>query len=126
MAAATDGGGGGGGRTIKLFKFIQKSFQGIGIYPPQLNQTHNPINPTFWLNLFCHAQFFVSSTAYLLFEADSMIEYGLVFFIDATVIGCFIFYLISFWETKAIFNYIENCERFVEKSEYTAVCNLNL
>lgn len=107
------------GDKIKLFKFIQKTYHGIGIFSPKSNQIPSSINSKNWLNLFCHMEFLISSIAYLLFEANSMIEYGLAFYICTTVLTSLIFYLIPLGESENILNFIQNCEQFInDKSEY--------
>lgn len=106
-----------GNDKIKFFQFIQKIYQEIGIHPRRSNQKRNAINWKKWLNLFCLAQFFITSAAYLLFDAKSMIEYGMAFFTCATVVASTIIYLVLFWQMKNTLDYIERCERFVEKSE---------
>lgn len=110
---------GGAGDTIKLFRFIQKTYQAIGVFPPKSNQNRSPINFKDWFFIFCEVLFFISTAAHLFFEANnSMIEYGLIFFTCTTSIFCIVTYLILFWQMKNILNFIENCERFVEKSKY--------
>lgn len=107
--------------TIKLFSFIQKTYHDTGINPPTCNQNRSSINSKNWIILCCLTLILLPSTAYLLLEANSLIEYGMAFFICVTVIGLFIVYLIPLWESKTIFNFIENSEQFIEKSEFTAV-----
>lgn len=108
------------GDKIILFKFIQKCYQDVGIYPSQSNQNHNTINSKIGgFHFFSFAQFFISTIAYALFEANSAIEYGLAFFICPSIVFYCSLYLISLWQIKSISNFIENCERFIEKSEYS-------
>lgn len=107
-----------GGGAIKLFKFTQKAYQGIGIYPPESNQSRSRINAKNYFFLVCQAQYFITTAAYLLFEANSMIEYGMTFFTCTTVITVIALYTILLGRMQNILNYIENCDRFIEKSEY--------
>lgn len=108
-----------GGVKIQLFKLLQKICNDIGIFPPESDQKHNSINVKNCVFLFCLAQFYISSAAYLLYDTNtnSMTEYGMVFFICATVALAFILYLIFYWQMSDILNYIENCEGFIKKSE---------
>ena len=103
---------------IKLFKFNLKIYQEIVVFPPQHDLNHNPNNLRKQLYLLCFAQFFISTTAYLWFQANSMTEYGLVFFTCISIALSFTYYLTELWRINKILNYIENCERFIEKSEY--------
>lgn len=102
-----------GGDKIKLFQFIQRTYQTFGIYPLQSNQNGSAINLRKFGFLFNLVQFFLSTTAYLLIEANSLNKYGMGFYTSITI-AVFSF----FWKMKNISNYIENCERFIEKSEY--------
>lgn len=110
-----------GGDRIKLFKFIQKSYQEIGIHSSHSDQNCRSINLKVWFILLCHAHFFISSAANLVFEANSMIEYGMACYTCSTTVFSIVTYLISFWQMENILSYIENCERFIEKSEYSEI-----
>lgn len=111
--------GGGGDGTVELFRFIQKTYQDIGIIPPRPNENHCSFNAKKWYFLFCLAQFFISAAAYLLFEANSIIEYGMVFYTCSTTVFSSVVYLILIWQRENILDFIANCEGFIqEKSEY--------
>lgn len=105
-----------GGDKIELFKFIRKTYKHIEI--SEFDQEHNLINLKHCFIILCDAQFFLSSTAYLLFKANSMIEYGMAFFICTSIVASTAVYLIFFYKVKNILNYIEKCEAFIQKSEY--------
>lgn len=108
-----------GNDEIKLFQFIQKTYKNIDIHQSEPNGNRSPLNLKNVFILFCHAQFFISSTTYILFNAKSMIEYGMAFFICTSIVASGTVYLVLTWQIKITLNYIENCERFIEKSEYT-------
>lgn len=111
-----------GGDEIKLFHFIQKIYQDIGIHPSRRsNEDISRINPKKWLMLFCLVQFFITSAAYTAMEANSMIEYGITFFSCATVVASVIIYLTLFGQMENTSNYIGNCERFVQQSAYDLI-----
>lgn len=104
--------------TNKLFKLIQKSGEYIGIYPLKSNRNHSPINWRNWLILvFCHAEFFISTAAHLLFEENSMIEYGMISYACTAGLFTGIVYLLLIWQMKNILNFIQSSERFIRKSE---------
>lgn len=113
MAGGSDGDG-----TIKLFQFFQKTYQDIGILPPQSNP-YRSINLKKWFILFGHAKCIITSAGYLVFEANSMIEYGMVFYICVSTVLTITFYLTLLWKMETILSFIENCERFVAKSKCT-------
>lgn len=102
---------------IKLFGFIKKTYENIGIFRPQLSQNNKLINFKTGLILVGEAQFFTSAVAYLLFEANSIVEYGMVFFTCTSTCLSITKYLLLSWQMTNIFNYIGNCEQFIEKSE---------
>lgn len=106
-----------GANRIKLFKFIQKANREIGIHPSHSNQISRRINSKVWFIILCHADFFISSAANLVFEANSMIEYGIACYTCSTAVFSVATYLISFWQMENILKFIENCERFIEKSK---------
>lgn len=103
------------GGEMKLFKFVQNTCQSIGILSFELNPNRSPINWKHDFFHFCEVQFFVSSAAFLLFEANSMIDYGMASFNCLTILLCIILYLILFWQMNNILNFIDNCERFIGK-----------
>lgn len=103
---------------MKLFQFTQETYRDIGIFPPKPNQNRCLAILKKWFFIFCHVQYFIPSAAFLWFEANSMIEYEMASFTCTTIAASFILYLILFWKMKNIQKHIENCERFVENSEY--------
>lgn len=103
---------------IELFKFVRKTYQDIGIFPPESNPNFNSINLKNGLFSFCLIQFLISTAAYLWFEAKSMIEYGIICYTCTTIIFSLAVYLIFLWQSRNILIYIENFEWFIEKSEY--------
>lgn len=107
-----------GSGAIKLFLFVQKTYQDYGLLLPESNQKHSPINWRFLLMLFCLAQFFITSAAYAAFQASSMIEYAMAFYTCVTVAASTIIYMELFWQMKDVLDYVDNCKRFVESSEY--------
>lgn len=105
--------------SIKLFQFVQKFHRFIGIYPREPNQKHS----TNWTQATClisYAQYLCTTSAFLLFEANSLFDFGFVFFTLAAVVNCIAIYLIFIWQSQNTYEFIENCERFIEKSELTS------
>lgn len=102
---------------LKLLQFTQKTYSNIGIYPSQSNQNGLPIN---WFNIFMMLSFIPMATfslAFLLFEADDIVDAGLSFFAVNSEIFCAIYYLINMWKMPKILKLIESFERFIESSE---------
>lgn len=104
--------------SIRLFQFVQKFHQTIGIYPPRANQKRRSIHSKSIICLGFLAQFIVSTVVFLAHDAKSMFDYGFGFFGLTTVINCTVIYILFTWQSETLLNYIENCERFIETSKY--------
>lgn len=103
---------------IQLFKFSQKVCRLIGVFSSEeSNRNNHDISLKSLVFIFCFMQYCISTLVHLLFHANSMIEYGMVFFLCSSTFQSTIFYLTFFWQMNDILGYIENCERFIEKSE---------
>lgn len=59
----------------------------------------------------------IVTVAFLMFEANSMFDYGYTFFVLVTIITAIGVYLIFIWQSENELGFIENCEEFVEKSK---------
>lgn len=108
--------------SIKLFQFIHKRYQLIGIYPPRPNQNHSPINSKIRIFLVCLIQLFVFSTIFLLFYATSMFEYGITLYTLSSLALSMTAYLFPIWQMKNILQFHEFCESFIETSKLSASC----
>lgn len=106
-----------GGEKIELFKSIRKIYKFIGIFPAESNPNGSILNASNWLHLCCVSMSFLTTVAYLLFEATGMTEYGVAFFVSISILLAIIKYLIICWQMQNILSYIGNCEQFIEKSE---------
>lgn len=105
------------GRSINLFQFNQKFCEIIGVKLPEANPNghiFNLINLGVVISL---TVFIMPTAAYLLYDANSMAEYGIVFYILICGIEGMVVYFITIWEIDEILEFIENCEEFIEKSE---------
>lgn len=104
---------------IELFKFTQKTYQHIGIYPPASDQNRCPIKSKTCFVPFSLAICLSLSVAYFFSEANSMIEYGMSFYSTISLTLFITEHLLIFWQMQNILNFIGNCERFVEKRAYS-------
>lgn len=103
--------------SIKLFQFLQKCYQTIGIHPSQRNHKPLLINCTKWIFVICQTQLLFSTVAFFVFEAESMFEYGFGFFALIAIINGIVIYLILIWQSENIVEFIENCEDFIVESK---------
>lgn len=102
--------------SIKLFQFIQKFHQTIGIYPSsQPNRKQHSINLTNTIFLICSVQNMFATAAFLVFEANSMFDYGFPIFSIIGIINGVVIYLTFIWQSKNTLKFIEFSERFIEK-----------
>lgn len=104
--------------SMKLFLFYKEIIQTIGILSAQLNRNHFSINLNDLTYPIFIAQFFVTSVGFFLFDAKSLLEYGMSFYDIVASILAMAFLLINVWQMRNIFKFIENCERFIEESKY--------
>lgn len=108
-------------RSVKLFNFLQKYYRTVGIHSPQSNQIRCPFN---WKNVFfviCLVKSISTTTAYLLFQAETIIDIGIsIFFLACLILGLTL-YLIPIWQMGNITEFIESCETFIATSK-CALC----
>lgn len=106
-------------RAVKVFQFIQKVYKTMGIdLPPAANQ-HRSISSINWRKL-CFSialiQMLVLSLAYLVIEAESVLEIGKCFYAISTEICSTIYFFINMYKMPKILQLFGKFERFIEKS----------
>lgn len=104
------------GGPIKLFQFVRKLCQSVGI-SLQPNQNRYHMNSMNWFTLFGLIQSIISTIAFILFEAESMAEFGISFFVFLCAFICVFYSLGILLKVKHIPKNIGNWEAFIEKSE---------
>lgn len=107
-------------RSVKFFLFIQKYYNAVGIHSPQTNQTRCSFNRKNVIFCVCMMQLMLSITAFLLFKAKTVLDFGpSIFFLLCLILGI-TSYLIPIWQMGNLSKFIENCEAFIE----TSMCSL--
>lgn len=101
--------------SIKLFQHIQKFHQIVGIHSSQSNQKQWSAILGKTIFLISSAQLTFTIVAFLLFDAKSMFDYGLAFYILIALINNTGNYLFFIWRSENTFKFIENCVGFIEK-----------
>lgn len=109
--------------SIKLFQFLEKYCQTFRVYPLQPNQKRYHINSLNWIIILCLNQFFISLATFFFFEATSMFEYGLTFFVCLCILSSDIHCFSAFGQAKDISNFVENWEKFIGKSKFVGSGN---
>lgn len=98
-----------------LFRLIRSFFQAMGIHLSEPNQKFS-FNAKNVLISSSIALFFISSTAFFLFEANSIDEYGLSFYGSATELAVFVTFQINIFYMAKILRIFEKFEKLIEKS----------
>lgn len=101
---------------LKFFQLVQNIYRMVGIYPPKLNQ-HCLLNSKISFFLLMVVQFYISSFAFLLFEANSIREMADSFYVASSELLCITYMIVSLWKISDILDLITKYERFIEKSE---------
>lgn len=83
----------------------------------ETNPNHYTLNSINVIFIIGFAEYTTASVAFLVYDAKSMGEYGIVFFTLLAVIEATVGYFITIWELEDILKFIENCEKFIEKRE---------
>lgn len=102
---------------IKLFSINQKYFHSVGIYQRQTNQKSSLLNLRKWIIMISLILNFLSSAAYLVFEAESTLEYGKSFHATSCFALMICNYLILMWQIENYSSFIENCEQLIAMSK---------
>lgn len=97
--------------SIKLFQFIQRYHETVGMRSTQTNKRRSQIFLIFAM------QYMILQTIFLIIEANSMFDYGFGFFMAICVATTTIIYFLFKWQLKNTLTIIEDCERFISQSE---------
>lgn len=103
---------------VKLFITQRKLYKtlGIDIYQSQIWRSMRSINGRSLLFLISALQFYISTTAFLVFEAQTADEYGMTFYISITIVSVAINAITIAWQMDKIFILMRNYEEFIDKS----------
>lgn len=101
-----------------LFQFIQKFYQTIGIYScVEKSLKKCAINPRNMIILILLTLYTLTMVAFLLFDAETMFDYGFGFYAIIAIINFILNYLLFIWKFEKTVIFIENCTEFIEKSK---------
>lgn len=107
--------------SIKLFQLVQKCHQIIGIFPSEPTQKKQSINWAKMGILIGCAEFGLTTIASLVFEAKHMFGVAIAFYIIIAIISSIFIYCGFIAQSQNTMKFIENCARFIEKSEYSSI-----
>lgn len=106
------------GGSIELFQLFQICQKFLGICPFQADQKPHSIIVKRIIFLFGNAQFLASVTMHIIFEAELMFDFGLSTFQIICSVNGIVVYSLFLWQLENTLQFIENCEKFIEKSKY--------
>lgn len=98
---------------MKLFQIVQRNFAYVGISPNQAYWNEKSAKA-----VFIFSSFTVLGTAFLLYDANTFLEYTMNIYETTAVFGTGIVFLSMLFQKEKLFKSIEKLEKFVDKSEY--------
>lgn len=103
--------------SAKLFKYYQRYNQILGFTSPKPNGNPVLLNSKNVILLISLAQYFMSTAASMLFEAQSVVDYGTIvsYLVLDITIATEIF--LSIYQMEKTSKFIESCEQFVARSK---------
>lgn len=105
---------------VKLFDTQQKLYKTLGfdIYQSQSCHSKCSISIKSLFFLISSMQLFISTTAFFLFEARTVDEYGMSFYISITIFSVSINITTIAWKMDEIFVLLRNYGEFIDKSQF--------
>lgn len=110
--------------SIKLFLFIQKMYQTVGIYDPGKNQNHLFNSKCVFFSTFS-AEIFILMVICAVTEAQSIPDIAIGFYLSATSLMIAFIYLSSIFLSAKIYGLIGKIEEFIEQSKFQLFCSFN-
>lgn len=101
---------------IRFFQFNRKLYERVGICP-RPNTWFGSYNLRNSMMLLCLSMMLMASTAFLLFQANSMQEYGAAFYVSVSELANIVCIMVTIPKMASIFSLMEKCEEFVEKGQ---------
>lgn len=104
--------------SVQLFHSFQKFHQIIGIYSSQPSRTDCLINLTNKVFIVSSVLYLITTVTFLVFDATSLFDYGFESYVLIAIITGTVIYLLFIWQHEGTLDFIQNCEKFIGKSEY--------
>lgn len=103
---------------MKILVRVQNYAAFIGFYKPE-TEINSKLNGRNVSMLLSYCIFCISSTAYLLFDSNTLAQYQECFFGWSTVTAVFIAFLIFILKLIDVFQVLENTEKMIQKRKQT-------
>lgn len=101
---------------MELFQFLRKMYRATGTHPLKIKQNYSlNVRNLFYstsLILFC-----ISTTAYLMVDATTVIELAETYFISLTTLAVTANFFVHFWKTSNALHLIAKFEEFIDRSK---------
>lgn len=104
--------------SIKLFQFNQWVYQSIGIDALQTSRNRCLAKSKIFTIFLCLAQFFIVSILFLEFDANSMFDYGITFYLVMNILFGTGIYVFPIFHMENTLKFNECCEIFIENSKF--------
>lgn len=101
---------------MEIFKTLQSAYQATGTYPQHLKQNYS-LNLRNLYYLITLTMYLFSMSAFLMFEAATVMEFAESFFISWTTFVALATFLVHFWKTSDALGLIAKYEKFINKSK---------
>lgn len=98
---------------IELFCTIKSFYKSMGLYPNHKKCLISAKNIFLSISII---QLFITSSAYLLFQAKTSDEYGISFYISITLLSVMVNISNTAWKIDKILTLIGKYEKFIENS----------
>lgn len=102
---------------VKSFQFFQKYQQIIGIHSSQAKRMQYAIISKRVIFLAASAMYMFPTVAYLVFDTESIFDYGMAFLTTSSTTNSVVVYLIFVWKLENILAFIDICDAFITKSK---------
>lgn len=102
--------------SFQLFQSVKANFQFLGIFKSQPSGIF-ALNWRIILALFWYIQHLITVLAFFIFEAKTVLDYGVSFYGFISMVYCVYYFLILIWQRPRIFQLIENFHQFIKQSK---------
>lgn len=103
--------------STKLFSLNREYYNALGIRPIKLKTHRESMNARSLTLIISLVLWALSSAAFLVYEARSLLELGISFFATCIAVLLTCVFLMIIWKIKDTWLFFENCERFIGRSK---------
>lgn len=104
--------------SVKLFQFFQICQKFMAIFPSHSDETRRSLIIRRTLVLLGMAAYVLPTAAYLIFDAQSMFDFGIGMFCSLTGLCGAVVYSLLIWQSENTAKFFESCEQFIAKRKF--------